>query len=149
MARITITIEGDEQELAGALQRLLVVGQDGAAGQGGNGAPAAAAAAAPAPAAGWSPEELAAYLSMVKEDARRIVTEVAKRPEGYPFDDLQEVLGMGAQNIGGRLSSVGHALRRFPGKPGLIERDYRQRAYRMDPEVAKTIRELAVTGDEA
>jgi len=144
MARITITIEGDEQELEGALQRLLSVahGQDGTS----PAEPVAETTEEPAP--GWAPEELAAYWDAIRDDARGIVAEVAKRPEGYPFDDLQAALGMGPQNIGGRLSSVGHARRRFPGKPQLVERDYRLRQYRMDPAVAEAVRRLAEGGGE-
>lgn len=136
MARITITIEGDAKELEGALQRLLVANEDSPE------APPRAAAAA-----GWAPEELAVYWGAIRDDARDIVAELAKRPEGYAFDDLQAILGLGAQNIGGRLSSVGHALRKFPGKPGLLERDYRQREYRMAPDVAAEIRRLASEAD--
>ncbi|MCS7051227.1 MAG: hypothetical protein NZL87_06400, partial [Thermomicrobium sp.] len=90
--------------------------------------------------------------SRLQDGARQILAEIAKRPEGYPMVDLERALGVPARVIGGRLSSVGHAMRRFPHKEEPVE--FRtggdeapgRRIYFMKPEIARMIRRLASEG---
>lgn len=78
-------------------------------------------------------------------DARRIWAEIAKRPDGYPFKELQEAVQFTGLEVGGRLSSVGHAFKHYKakGKAHPIIKDYYTKTYRMDGELAKWVRELA------
>ncbi len=147
MARITITIEGESQEIEAiqaVLQRLAGVAMA-------VGAEEAAAAEAGWPGGerqSWTFEEFQQFWSRLKEGARQILAEIAKRPEGYPMADLERALGLPARVIGGRLSSVGHAMRRFEWKERPVEfrtggDEEMRRVYFMNPEVARMIRRLS------
>ncbi len=138
MPRVTITIEGEFDEIQTILQRLATGEPDN---------PVSLEEPVSAPIA-WTPEELAALWNMIESGARGILAEIATRPDGYPFTELQHALGMNGSNIAGRLSSVGHAMRRFPEKPHPVTRDYRTRQYTIDAEVADVIRRLARGGGE-
>ena len=65
--------------------------------------------------------------------------ELARRPEGYAQADLAEALELSPRQIGARLSSVGHAMRKLPGKvhPVVRERSDGALVYRLAPEVAR------------
>lgn len=54
-------------------------------------------------------------------------------------------LGLSAREIGGRLSSVGHALRKLSGRSHPVVRDRANGAliYRMDRGAAEALRQLA------
>src|SRR4051794_24092943 len=60
----------------------------------------------------WDREDLTRLLNEIKPEARAILGELAKRPDGYSFDDLQQTLHLEGLTVGGQLSSVGHAKRR-------------------------------------
>jgi len=147
MARIVITIEGDSQEI-GAIQEVLqrLAGLAGAEYEAGE---AVRAAGEREP---WTYEEFRQFWSRLQDGARQILAEIAKRPEGYPMVELERALGVPARVIGGRLSSVGHAMRRFPHKEEPVE--FRtggdeapgRRIYFMKPEIARMIRRLAGEG---
>ncbi|MDP9357829.1 MAG: hypothetical protein M3R02_21585 [Chloroflexota bacterium] len=126
MARVTLTIEADHEELPAVLQQLgtMTVPEIETTTQGTE---------------AWDEAELGAFLDMIKPDAREILVEIARRPEGYPWAEMQERLGLGGLAIAGRMSSIGHVMNRFPGKKPLHERDYQRRVYRMDPDTAKMI----------
>jgi len=146
MARIVITIEGDSQEIEAiqaVLQRL--------AGMTSGGLEAEEAVEQPRASGeeeSWTFEEFQQFWSRLKGGARQILAEIAKRPEGYPMTDLEQALGLPARVIGGRLSSVGHAMRRFEHKREPLE--FRaggddgvgRRVYIMPPEIARMIRQL-------
>lgn len=94
----------------------------------------------------WSREEIVKFWSEVHSiDARRILAEIAKSPAptGYPVGDVAKVLGFEKNQWGGKLSSVGFALKRtFPGR-NILNVDWPLYRYMLTPEVASTIRELA------
>ncbi len=150
MAKVTITIEGNEEEIRGTLERLLTPPATAAPTEGETAGESEAPAA---PAEGWTPEEIEAIWEQITPHSRRILAEIAKRPQGYPFEDLQKVLGLAGLPVAGRLSSVGFAERRVaPQKRSsgakLVTRDYRARTYTMQPEVAEVIRSLAQSGTD-
>ena len=74
------------------------------------------------PQAAWTEEEAERLLSEIKSNARGIIAELAKKPEGYRRSDLIQVMGSKEQAIRGQLSSVGAALKRM-GKPSPIARE--------------------------
>jgi hypothetical protein len=79
-------------------------------------------AAAP-PSATWTEEETERLLNEIKPNARKIITELANKPEGYRRSDLIQVMGLKEQAIRGQLSSVGSALRRMDNKPSPIAKE--------------------------
>ncbi|MDW7981215.1 MAG: hypothetical protein RMH81_00140 [Thermomicrobium sp.] len=147
MARIVITIEGDSQEI-GAIQEVL----QRLAGLSTGELEVVETTRAIGEREGWTFEEFRQFWSRLQDGARQILAEIAKRPEGYPMVDLERALGVPARVIGGRLSSVGHAMRRFPHKEEPVE--FRtggdeapgRRIYFMKPEIARMIRRLASEG---
>lgn len=134
MARFTITIEGEPWEFREALQQLLT----STAVPDGIGTP-------PASSSPWTRDELARLWRDIRPDARDILAELARHPGGYDFAALQERVQVDGAGIAGRLSSLGHALRSYPNRPHPVERDYRTRQYRMAPDVAEMVREIAET----
>ncbi|MCM8745214.1 hypothetical protein NET03_01575 [Thermomicrobium sp. CFH 73360] len=147
MARIVITIEGDSQEI-GAIQEVLQRLAGLAAGE----FEVSELPRVPGEREAWTFEEFRQFWSRLQDGARQILAEIAKRPEGYPMVELERALGVPARVIGGRLSSVGHAMRRFPHKEEPVE--FRtggdeapgRRIYFMRPEIARMIRRLASEG---
>lgn len=93
----------------------------------------------------WTSEELSELWATIKDGARQIWARIAEKPEGHDFADVVRSTGMHGLQVAGQLSSIGHALRKFPGKEHPITRDHAAGQYRMDPEVAKVIRQLAGT----
>jgi hypothetical protein len=98
-------------------------------------------AAAPPPAT-WTEEESERLLNEIKPNARKIITELANKPEGYRRSDLIEVMGFKEQAIRGQLSSVGSALRRMDNKPSPIARERvdGELIYRLNPVVAAAVK---------
>lgn len=147
MARIVITIEGDSQEI-GAIQEVLQRLAGLAAGE----FEVSELPRVTGEREAWTFEEFRQFWSRLQDGARQILAEIAKRPEGYPMVELERALGVPARVIGGRLSSVGHAMRRFPHKEEPVE--FRtggdeapgRRIYFMKPEIARMIRRLASEG---
>lgn len=111
------------------------------------GAPTTAPPSRPPGEVTWTSEELSQLWSMITDGARQIWAKIAEKPEGHDFADVVRSTGMHGLQVAGRLSSIGHALREFPGKEHPIRRDHAAGQYRMDPEMAKVIRQLA--GKEA
>ncbi|GBD11547.1 hypothetical protein HRbin23_01214 [bacterium HR23] len=143
MARVTVTIEGDWAEVQGILARL------------GEGAPPVekvaveAQAEAPARAAEkaereWTPGQVRRFWRRLSNDARRVLREMAKHPEGISWTALQQALGMRAREVGGTLSSVGHRMRGFAGLPRPVQKITlpEGKGYRLIPSVAKVIASL-------
>ena len=75
--------------------------------------------------------------------SRKVLAEVAKHPDGYPVADLLAVLGVEGQKLGGMLSSLGFAIKRTQGKRDPLVRDWVLGQYRLAPDIAATVRELA------
>lgn len=139
MATFTLTIQGDPAEFREALQLILAAGGAVTLGQ-------EATSQSDDPTSGpssWTPEEFAHFWKTITSDARAILQELAKRPDGYTFHELQEAVGLDGLKVAGRLSSVGHAMNQFQGKREPVTRDYRTRHYFMDPEVASLINQSA------
>jgi len=119
MERITITIEGTSEEVIRALQSVA----GGVKGQ--------------VVAVRWLPDEIKDFFDCLQPEAQRILKEIATKPEGYNRDELLNTLGISGRGLAGRLSSIGHNLRRFyPMKPNPIELDYETWKYTMLPEFA-------------
>ena len=122
MERITITIEGSSEEVI----RVLQVVSAGVSRQGAS--------------VSWLPDELRGFFNRLQPEAQRILREIATRPQGYNRDDLMSELGILARGLAGRLSSVGHTLRRFyPMKPRPIELNDDTWNYTMLPEFVEWI----------
>jgi hypothetical protein len=64
----------------------------------------------------WAPREVEKILNGVNPNARRILAELAKSPEGYQRSDMIKVLDLKERAVGGQLSSLGRALRRMGRK---------------------------------
>jgi len=122
MEHITITIEGTSEEVIRALQAVAAgVSRQGAG-------------------VSWLVNEIREFFGHLQPEAQRILREIATRPQGYNRDDLMSELSISARGLAGRLSSVGHTLRRFyPMKPRPIELDYETWNYTMLPEFADWI----------
>lgn len=96
----------------------------------------------------WTMEKLTYLWGGIAEGARAALAEIASRADGYPKEDLYQVLGLDGRTVGGRLSSVGHAMARFgfwnkmtkTGMEWLWSFDGVH--YRMKPEVAEMILQL-------
>ena len=88
----------------------------------------------------WTTDSITALWEGLTDKAREVLKEMARRPEGYPFTELRQALGLDAAQVAGRLSSVGHNMRSFPGRPRLVVADGRSREYRLHPAFAEFIR---------
>ena len=86
----------------------------------------------------WTEEDAARLMSEIKENARKILVELANRPEGYSRTELVKALGSSDQTVRGQLSSVGSALRRMGKKSSPISRTRvnNEFTYKLDPAVA-------------
>jgi hypothetical protein len=71
----------------------------------------------------WTEEEAEKLFSQIKPNAKRIIAELANKPEGYRRSELVQVLGSSEQSVRGQLSSVGGALRRMGQKPSPISKE--------------------------
>lgn len=137
MAKVTLTVEGEPREIPEALRVLLRLWEAGER--------PAGVEVEVVEETEWTPREVRQLWRRLAEDARRILKELAHRPEGYPAHELAQSLGLSStRQIGGRLASVGHRLRRFPGKPHpvLHERTPEGLIYRLRPDFAQALAEL-------
>ena len=117
MERVTITIEGTAEDVVRALQAVA----GGVKRQGAT--------------VSWLPDEIEEFFNYLRPDAQRILREIATKPRGYNRDELLSRLDISGRGLAGRLSSIGHNLRRFyPMKPNPIELDYETWEYTMLPE---------------
>jgi hypothetical protein len=155
MAKITVTVEGEAQEVREALLNLFGDGlgeKRGAITVSSRGPQSVdedqqeELPEAPQP---WTKDELNRLWAYLTIPARRVLSEVAERPDGYRFEDLGQALGSNMSSIGGNLSSVGHAMRRLYRvgdsytKQWPLVGDKYKRIYLMDRTVAEMIREIA------
>lgn len=91
----------------------------------------------------WTPEDFTSFWGKLQPDARQILGVVAKQPDGCPMDAIQKALSWSGLQVAGRLSSVGHAMRQFPGRPYPYEWDARARVYKLNRPIAEWIARLA------
>jgi hypothetical protein len=147
MAEITITIRTEPGESArDALIDALGLRGGGPTSQLTAGPEEPSADSASVDGAEWTPADLKTLWMHTRPEARKIWAEVAKRPEGYPFAEVEKVFGLDGNQIAGRMSSIGHARNRcFPNREVPVKRDYSAsgRRYLMDANHAAVIRELA------
>lgn len=125
MEKVTMTIEGTAKDVMASLQILAGMGQQ----QRTN--------------VSWLPNEIEGFFDCLQPDAQHILREIATSPEAYNRDTLINTLGITARGLAGRLSSIGHNMRRFyPMKPKPIElnQDTGTETYTMLPEFAGWIR---------
>jgi hypothetical protein len=134
MAKVTISVEGEPDDVRNALIALL------------RGGPLPGDAMPPLPSTAdlWSREDLSRFWMAIQPEARRVLAEVAKHPAGAAWDDVRAALDLSGPEMAGRMSSVGHIMRKiFGGRPAPVQRDYVTRQYTMDPAVAREILRLA------
>jgi hypothetical protein len=137
MVKITITIEGDQQEVTNTWQKLLKPGVVGQLQE-------EEEAEAEVELVKLTPDELRQLWNKISLEARHVLAEIARKPNGYSFETLQKTLNLSSGlAIAGRLSSVGHRMRDFKGKASPVRKDLRERLYRMDSDIATIILELA------
>ncbi len=128
MERVTITIEGTAEEAIRALQA--IVGGVKRQETGVN----------------WVPDEIQDFFDYLRPEAQRILREIATKPEDYDRDELLNELGISGRGLAGRLSSIGHNLKRFyPMKPSPIELDDETWKYTMLPEFVDWITKDSTT----
>ena len=146
MARFTFTLEGEPLEFRPSLRALLGALAADALDSIGEDDEAATTDGHAAGKEELTPEEFGRLWRAVRPDARDILTAIAEQPD-CSFEELQQATGLGGLGIAGRLSSVGHTMRRFfGGKRAPVTRDYQTRRYHMAPDVAELVKRLAASG---
>ena len=93
---------------------------------------------AEAPPSIWTEEEAGKLLNQIGSNAKKILKELANKPDGYKRSDLVKILGSNVQSLKGQLSSVGVALKKMANKPSPISRENidGEFAYKLDSVVA-------------
>lgn len=123
MVKVTISIEGNQEEVNTYLQRF-----------------AAADTLQPINGISWLPEEIEVLFSNITHDAQAVLIEIASNPTCYDRDCLINKLGISGRSLAGRLSSVeANRKRLFPSKPRPLDLDEETWAYEMLQEVAEWI----------
>ena len=90
----------------------------------------------------WTEREAEQLLKQIKPNAKRILSEIANKPEGYRVSELAQALGLQEGVIRGQLSSLGFALRRMDRKPSPLKRDKvdGELTYKLDAIVADVVK---------
>jgi len=123
MEKVTINIEGTADEVIASLQRIVGTVQQ------------------PRMDVTWLPNEIEDFFEQLQPEAQRVLEEIATDPEGYDRGALIAKLRVTGRGLAGRLSSVGHNIRRsYPMKPRPIELDEETEEYTMLPEFVEWIR---------
>ncbi len=94
----------------------------------------------------WTPEDFTKFWIGLKDDAKKLLPEIAKHAPTYPFADLRKTVGMQGLSVAGRMSSVGHQQRQFPNRPPVVTRDWNARVYHMEMRIAGWIITLSKGG---
>jgi hypothetical protein len=133
--KISLTIEGTAEEVARAC---LIIAR---------GTETATQEVPPVTQDPWTPDEVRQLWVSITGDARRVLKEIANKPDGYNRDDLLKALSLQGSQLAGILSSVGHQMKRFPGKERPVDLDWGIWVYRMPSEVAAEIPKLTAQHD--
>ena len=125
MEKVTVNIEGTSDEVVRALQRLTssFVEQQGKK----------------VVQEEWTEQDLHQFWNMLTDGAKAALRVVAKQPNGCPRDVVLKELGIEGSQLAGQLSSVGHALRKFPIKTIPFELNWHTWEYGMIPDLADAI----------
>ena len=124
MGKVVVTIEGNVEEIYTAMRKFIGVKDQWFT------------------RISWLDDEIEDFFINLQPEAKRILRQIASRPEGYNRDVLVKDLGIDSKGMGGKLSSLGHNLKRdYPMKPSPIEFLEEKREYRMLPEFSKWIKE--------
>lgn len=118
MTKITITIETDADE--DPRKKLMEFLAGGSLTNG------------KAPGVDWTQDDFASFWSKLRPDAQKILAIIAKQPDACPMTAIEKALGWTGLQIAGRMSSVGHAMRRFPGRPNPYTWDWNARVYKLE-----------------
>ena len=122
MERVTLTIEGTAEEIIASIHRLSQLQQtrleEGIS---------------------WLDNEVEDFvINRIQSEARQILKEMANRPSGYDRDELIRNMGLTGRGLAGRLSSIGHNIRKFyPVKRHPINLDEDIGSYTLLPEFAR------------
>jgi hypothetical protein len=86
----------------------------------------------------WTEKEAESLLNQIKPNAKRIMVELANKPEGYLKSDLIQELGLKEGALRGQLSSVGNAIKKMEKKTSPISREKLdgELTYKLDSVVA-------------
>jgi hypothetical protein len=101
---------------------------------------------ATAPPTTWTEEGGKELFDRISSNARKILAEMAQKPEGYKIKDLAQALRIEEKSIKGQLSSVGIALKRMSGKPSPISREKidGELTYKLDSAVTHALKQLSI-----
>jgi len=92
----------------------------------------------------WTADDFASFWAKLRPDAQKILAVVAKQPDGCPMTAVEKALGWTGLQIAGRMSSVGHAMRKFPGRQYPYTWDWHARVYKLaSREIGEWILKLA------
>lgn len=119
MAKITITIEGETEELGDTLQRLFAAASD--------------STTSVLPQAGsepsgqrveWTSDLVREFWGGLARNAKRILTEIAKEPTGADLSTVRDRLGISRGSLAGSLAPIGFAMNRINRRHGITPSDY-------------------------
>jgi len=101
---------------------------------------------APQPSNTWTGEGVKELFDRISSNARKILAEIAQKPEGHKIKELAQALGIEEKSIKGQLSSVGKVLIKMGGKQSPISREKidGDLTYRLDPAVADVLKHLSI-----
>jgi hypothetical protein len=91
----------------------------------------------------WTSERASAFVRELTGPALRALRIIAEGAPSVSFRHVQQQMGMKGLQLAGRLSSIGFAVARVGG-PVPFARDHYQRAYYIDPGVAKILKDAAI-----
>lgn len=97
----------------------------------------------------WNRKRIRKLLSFIQDDAAEALYFIADHAPAVDIDDVFEhmaehtgIENFNGKHMGGRMSSVGFAMKRIPGiTADIVDTDYHYRKYRMDKGIAKVILE--------
>jgi hypothetical protein len=93
----------------------------------------------------WSEEAFLKLWEDISEQAREVMREIAKKPEGYPRDSLLAKLNTTGAELGRCMSSIGHHIERvdsFSKFQRPVVHDWEGDIYMMPEDVAQLIQRL-------
>ena len=130
MEKVVVNIEGSSDEVVKALQRLAslsveqqepkVVQEE------------------------WLEQDIREFWKSLTEGARAALRIVAKQPNGCPRGNVLKELGIKGNELAGRLSSVGHTMRKFKTKRRPFWFNEETEEYEMIPELSEAIIRLSL-----